>query len=44
MIFGMSLAPAYAAIPVAAGLAALQMLLVLIRDLGEQKTEDQMEV
>lgn len=43
MIFGISLAPAYAAIPVAAGLAALQMALVLIRDLGEQKTEDQVE-
>lgn len=44
MIFGMSLGPAYAAIPTAAGLAMLQMVLVFIRDLGEQKTEDQVEV
>lgn len=34
MIFGMSLAPFYAAIPVAAAIASIQMLLVLIRDLG----------
>lgn len=34
MIFGMSLAPFYAAIPAAAAIAAVQMLLVLIRDFG----------
>jgi len=36
MIFGMSLGPAYSAIPAAAFVCALQMLLVLIRDAGEQ--------
>lgn len=35
MIFGMSLGPAYMAVPVAAGVCALQLLLVTIRDLGE---------
>lgn len=34
MIFGMSLAPFYAAIPVSAALCSVQLLLVLIRDLG----------
>lgn len=34
MIFGASLAPFYAAIPVAAALASLQQVLVLMRDLG----------
>lgn len=34
MIFGMSLAPFYAAIPVAAAIASVQMVLVLVRDLG----------
>lgn len=34
MIFGASLAPFYAAIPVAAALCSLQVALVLIRDLG----------
>ena len=34
MIFGVSLAPFYAAIPVAASLSSLQLTLVLIRDLG----------
>ncbi len=34
MIFGMSLAPFYAAIPVAAALCCVQILLVLVRDLG----------
>ncbi|MEM6887691.1 MAG: TRAP transporter small permease subunit [Pseudomonadota bacterium] len=34
MIFGMSLAPFYAAIPVAAAIASGQIVLVLIRDLG----------
>jgi TRAP-type transport system small permease protein len=35
MIFGMSLGPAYMAIPVAAGISTLQMLLVTLRDLGD---------
>ncbi|WP_136659498.1 TRAP transporter small permease subunit [Nitratireductor sp. XY-223] len=34
MIFGMSLAPFYAAIPAAAAVASVQLVLVLIRDLG----------
>ena len=34
MIFGMSLAPFYAAIPAAAAIASVQMALVLVRDLG----------
>lgn len=34
MIFGASLAPFYAAIPVAAAICAVQLVLVLIRDLG----------
>ncbi len=34
MIFGVSLAPFYAAIPVAAFLSSLQLTLVLIRDVG----------
>ncbi|MEM6637175.1 MAG: TRAP transporter small permease [Pseudomonadota bacterium] len=34
MIFGMSLAPFYAAIPVAAAIASVQMVLVVLRDLG----------
>ena len=34
MIFGVSLAPFYAAIPVAAALCSLQILLALLRDLG----------
>lgn len=34
MIFGVSLAPFYAAIPAAAAIASVQMVLVLIRDLG----------
>lgn len=36
MIFGASLRSFYAAIPVAAALACFQLVLVLIRDLGEQ--------
>ncbi|WP_424831424.1 TRAP transporter small permease [Ruegeria sp.] len=36
MIFGASLAPFYAAIPVAAALSAIQLILVLFRDLGTQ--------
>ena len=39
MIFGMSLAPFYAAIPVAAAIASAQMFLVLIRDLGAHLEE-----
>lgn len=34
MIFGISLAPFYAAIPVSAALCSIQMVLVLMRDLG----------
>lgn len=34
MIFGMSLAPFYAAIPVAAALCSFQLVLVFLRDLG----------
>ncbi|WP_298853013.1 TRAP transporter small permease [uncultured Ruegeria sp.] len=34
MIFGASLAPFYAAIPVAAALSSVQLILVLFRDLG----------
>ncbi|HKK57820.1 TRAP transporter small permease [Marinobacter sp.] len=34
MIFGVSLAPFYAAIPVAASICVVQLVLVLIRDLG----------
>jgi len=34
MIFGASLAPFYAAIPVAAFLSSLQLILVLLRDMG----------
>lgn len=39
MIFGASLRPFYAAIPVAAAIASVQLVLVLMRDLGAQ-TED----
>lgn len=35
MIFGTSLRPYYAAIPVAAAIASVQMALVLLRDLGD---------
>jgi len=34
MIFGMSLAPFYAAIPASAALCSIQLLLVLLRDFG----------
>lgn len=34
MIFGSNMAPFYAAIPVAAALASVQLVLVLLRDLG----------
>lgn len=34
MIFGVSLRPFYAAIPVSAAIASVQMVLVLLRDLG----------
>jgi len=43
MIFGLSLGPAYAAIPVSAGLAAVQLALVLCRDLGRQRLIGQAE-
>lgn len=43
LIFGLSLAPAYAAIPASAGLAVLQLFLVLCRDLGGQKLIGQAE-
>ncbi|KXF78437.1 C4-dicarboxylate ABC transporter permease [Paramesorhizobium deserti] len=43
LIFGLSLGPAYAAIPVSAALAAIQLLLVLMRDLGGQRLVDQTE-
>ena len=35
MILGASLRPFYAAIPVAAAVASLQMALVLMRDMGQ---------
>ena len=41
MIFGMTLGPAYAAVPVAAGLACVQLFLVLIRDLGHHQVKEQ---
>ncbi|WP_274427257.1 TRAP transporter small permease [Chelativorans sp. YIM 93263] len=44
MIFGMTLAPAYSAIPAAAGLAALQMALVMVRDLGGYHLEENAEL
>ncbi|MBO6511693.1 MAG: TRAP transporter small permease, partial [Roseibium sp.] len=34
MIFGLSLQPFYAAIPVSAAIASVQLFLVLLRDLG----------
>ena len=43
MIFGMSLAPAFASIPAAAALAFLQLTLVLVRDLGKHPTSSQIE-
>ncbi|MFA3919814.1 TRAP transporter small permease [Ruegeria sp. 2012CJ15-1] len=39
MIFGASLAPFYAAIPVAAALSSVQLVLVLFRDLGSHIDE-----
>ncbi|MCF3936209.1 TRAP transporter small permease [Acuticoccus sp. M5D2P5] len=41
LIFGLSMGPAFAAIPAAAALCALQLALVLVRDGGEQKLADQ---
>lgn len=41
MIFGMSMAPAFAAVPVAAGLTAIQLLLCMIRDRGRYAIRDQ---
>lgn len=43
MILGLSLAPAFAAIPVTAAIAAVQIALVLFRDLGTQHLVDQAE-
>jgi TRAP-type C4-dicarboxylate transport system permease small subunit len=43
LIFGLSLGPAYAAIPASAGLASLQLILVLLRDLGGQRLIGQAE-
>lgn len=43
MIFGMSLAPFYAAIPVAATLCSIQMVLVLLRDLGTHLEPEALE-
>lgn len=41
MIFGLTLAPAFAAIPASAALSALQLALVLVRDGGEQQLFEQ---
>lgn len=41
MIFGMSMAPAFSAVPAAAALAALQLALCLIRDGGRHTLRDQ---
>ena len=41
MIFDMSMMPAFAAIPAAAALCALQLALVLVRDGGEHLVADQ---
>lgn len=43
LIFGLSLGPAYAAIPTSAGLAVVQLFLVLCRDLGGQRLLGQAE-
>ncbi|TQV83367.1 TRAP transporter small permease [Denitrobaculum tricleocarpae] len=43
MIFGMTLALPFAAIPVSAGLAMLQLVLTAIRDLGTQSLTGQAE-
>ncbi|MGC3938907.1 TRAP transporter small permease [Roseobacter sp. EG26] len=44
MIFGASLAPFYAAIPVAAALSSIQLVLVLLRDLGTHIDDPPFEV
>lgn len=41
MIFGMSMAPAFAAVPVAAALASAQLALCLVRDAGRYTVHDQ---
>ncbi|WP_075219654.1 TRAP transporter small permease [Acuticoccus yangtzensis] len=41
MIFGMSMAPAFAAVPAAAALCALQLGLCMVRDGGSQSIIDQ---
>ncbi len=43
MIFGMTLALPFAAVPVSAGLAMVQLLLTALRDLGNQKLSGQAE-
>lgn len=43
MIFGVSLAPFYAAIPVSAALCSIQLILVLLRDLGAHLDEPPLE-
>ena len=43
MIFGMTLALPFAAIPVSAGLAMLQLILTAVRDLGTQSLSGQAE-
>ncbi|WP_245943981.1 TRAP transporter small permease [Acuticoccus kandeliae] len=41
LIFGLSMGPAFAAIPTAAALCAIQLALVVLRDGGEQQLLDQ---
>ncbi|MAU22449.1 MAG: C4-dicarboxylate ABC transporter permease [Martelella sp.] len=41
LIFGMSMAPAFAAVPTAAALASVQLLLCLVRDAGQYTVQDQ---
>lgn len=43
MIFGMTLGPAYAAIPTSAGLAFIQLVLVTLRDQGNHTLRDRAE-
>lgn len=41
MIFGMSMAPAFSAVPTAAALAAIQLALCLVRDAGKYPVKEQ---
>ncbi|WP_417248648.1 TRAP transporter small permease [Celeribacter sp.] len=41
LIFGMSMAPAFAAVPVAAAVTSLQLVLSMIRDRGDYAVADQ---